>query len=637
MPFYSSSPSFPIEKSVVRIAGSPEPLKNYYGQVDSYAKQQINFLNLIFSVKCIEIKRNPKNEVKFEVGAFDVYELQLDELIEALIKETADRYYMTVEKVIEEAYQNPDQLMNKIRTQDAQDGNLLSSVAELAEKAGKADLLHQVRKLIDENRFSGSLSFNANKLLSEKPILEYSFCRAVYHKDLKLLDSTAIYSHISNDKEGAVKLFYDWIVIQTAIKIKLYKKYQIDDDLFDEIICPKLKDKNFSFEENIFSSNVTSIIEELIYGEEQYKLIDEDLREKLNIRDEDIPALVNYIKQSKVTIDADNAPYFLSIALNHIRNVNISYMQISETGKIDSNFSVDLFEDDYSILDFDPKNIECAAQLWYSMVYLDEAEISNAVDTIITKYLLTGKINIKSRETIRDIQLYALNRRFREINTGMEYERTQPDERRMYYMQVFNAGGGEANEGTAYNPDFPILWENLLTATAKFIEQAALNDYPGQNLPRTKIIQAVEALGSNLSTHCSGMVKAASPYISGELSFDVRKILLNEEIREQIAPGNNGFLKVLTNVLKELRGEAPNLHALGNRARYGYEIISNIAQYTPGYLDDDKNFNKMVGAIEGFIIANSQLENIGIPGLENIEGEEKAAAAIGNKSNEWNF
>jgi hypothetical protein len=308
-----------------------------------------------------------------------------------------------------------------------------------------------------------------------------------------------------------------------------------------------------------------------------------------------------------------------------------------------SDFSVQYYDDEKSTLVYNKESVLCAAQLYYVMTLGDELDIFNTVNIILSKHLPAGDVDITSKELLSDLQLYVFNDSFRDLKDGTLFNRTQPEERRMFYRQVFNAGDAETVEGMALNPDWNILWGTLMEKTVEYISKVERSENPEFFVSRQPIFQALEDIQYNLSTHCVGMAKVAAPVINKELDFVVQKILMNEEIRKQLAPnGNASFWKVIENVQRGQNGEVPNVAALRNKAVFGHKILSIVAEYTPDLLDNDVEFGKFISTVEAYIIANSQLEAAAEPGNtwrdKAPENSEKMVpSGNGASDDEWDF
>jgi hypothetical protein len=610
--------AFKIKRPALSVTG-------LFAQLDPYVKKEIDLLDANLSKKClardgekfwIELDISNAKKTLEEAGAYE-QKASLEEILKLDIDDLID--------ILESASTSNDKF----------------SFSDLIDQMGDTSLLYELEQKIDANK----TSYNAAKLLSETPIRAYLFCRAAY--SINLNTALAIFNYISKETdEGGIKLLYDYIIIKAAWDIKEDIKLDVSPDDCKKMVAPKLKDTNLNFTEDTFKSSVTSIMEELIYDKSKYKLIKEVKDAlKININDADVPALINYIKQSKFEINTSNARYFLSIALNDIKNTGMSFSPGQTTSITDVDFSVKFYEDEKGTLVFLRENVACAAQMYYVMTLGDELEIFNVINRITTYYLPSGLVDISSKEILKDLQSYVFNDSFKDQN-NVEYRRTHPEERKMFYRQLFSAGGGEIIDGMIVNNDFNTLWGKLFEEIAKYIEKVATSQNPTLYVSNQNICQAVEDLQYNLSTHCSGMIKVVSPIINKELDFVIERFLKNDELVKQLALSNSrSFWKVIERVLTDLRKEVPNVSALRSKAVLGYKLISTIADYTQGDFDDDKKLSDLISTGEAFIIANEELEkgkNIRTPNVQGISGTgnmNREEPPAGNKAaqSEWNF
>ena len=409
---------------------------------------------------------------------------------------------------------------------------------------------------------------------------------------------------------------------------------------YDNIIST-IKEANISFAKGIFYAKVKDVInEQLNYDEELSIINDPAIILKFGITEKDKPALLNFLKNSNITINKGNADFYIPIALSNLKNSNLSYSNLYSSTTNDLDFAVNYYGDASSTMQFIKENIVCAAQLYYVMTLGDELEIFNVINRIVTRYLPSGKVDIRSKETLQNLQLYVFSENFRDLKDGSLYKKTLPEERKMFYTQVFNVGNGQTLEGMAVNSDFNMLWEILMSEVVKYIDKIERSENPQLFVSRQNIFQAIEDLQYNLSAHCTGMAKVVAPVINKELDFVIEKFLKNEEIIQQLAFSNSGsFWKVIERVLQDMRSDIPNVTALRNKAVSGHKIITTIANYTPALLDNDTDFSAFISTVEAFIIANSQLENQRMP-MEDLEQITNGIPGMNGHSQEnddWNF
>lgn len=482
---------------------------------------------------------------------------------------------------------------------------------ETIDAKGDAGLFLKVQEMINDNVFP----FNTTRLLSNRGIAAYLFARAKYMFSLD--DKSSIYKNIVNDEDddGGIRVMYNHILKETAKGIIVADKMELGVDAAGKNITPdefvktlKFGTGTIFFTKGTFSQSVKKVIVNRLFNATNLDII-EALKAKLGIEDKDVSSLLTYMNNSNIPIDKNNAEYYLSHALAELRNNTVSFSGNSNTATDETDFAVQYYDDDKTTLDFNKDSVLCAAQMYYVMTLGDELDIFNTVNIIITKYLPSGQVDVSSKETLNDLQLYVFNESFKDLKDGTIYKRTEPEERRMFYRQVFNAGNSETVDGMALNGDFNTLWATLMEETVKYIAKVERSENPELFVSRQPIFQAAEDIHHNLAMHCTGMAKVAAPTINKELDFVVNRILMNEEIRKQLAPtGNSSFWRVIENVQRGANNEIPNVSALRNKAVFGHQILTTIANYTPALLDNESEFGKFISTIEAYIIANSQLE-----------------------------
>lgn len=528
-----------------------------------------------------------------------------------------------------------------------EDPNALS-FEEVIDNKGEAGLYYKVQEMISENSFP----LNVTRILSNRAVSAYLFARGKYMLDLD--DAASLYKYMTNDYDtgGGIKVVYDYIAREAAKDIIEKEKLELGINpatkkpfLPDEFVALLgLSKHNIPFAKGSFSSRIKNIITNRIFNFDKLTII-ENLKGKLKFDDADVPALLAYMKNSKVEIDGVNAEYYLAHAIAELKNNTVSFSSADTTAADASDFAVQYYDDDRTTLSFNKESVLCAAQMYYVMTLGDELDIFNTVNTIITKYLPSGQVDVTSKETLNDLQLYVFNESFKDLKDGAIYKRTEPEERKMFYRQVFNSGNSETVEGMALNGDFNQLWATLMEETVKYISKAERSENPDLFVSKQPIFQSIEDIQYNLSMHCTGMAKVAAPIINKELDFVVNRILMNEEIRKQLAPsGNSSFWRVIENVQRSSNNEIPNVAALRNKAVFGHQILTTVANYTPELLDNDAEFSRFISTVEAYIIANSQLEgNTEKKSMWGEEEEEKdgkyelAGNGVNGSKDDWDF
>lgn len=213
-------------------------------------------------------------------------------------------------------------------------------------------------------------------------------------------------------------------------------------------------------------------------------------------------------------------------------------------------------------------NIENAATLYAIMVVGDQMGVFRVADAVL-KYVTMGRVDMDSSPTATHLYNYM----------KLRDQRTTPEERAMFYKQVFNLGDGEVARGMTVNQNFGPLWETLLTEVIRYIRKYERVDNP--DLVSTRgIRQAIINLQHNLSRAASGMVKVYIPEMYAHLEHAIR-IIDAPEIKDQLGHGvARDLYNVVENVSMQEFNHYPNTSALRTIADSARKIILAIANYS---------------------------------------------------------
>jgi hypothetical protein len=274
-----------------------------------------------------------------------------------------------------------------------------------------------------------------------------------------------------------------------------------------------------------------------------------------------------------------------------------------------SDFDVDFLDEQASTVTIAINNIRCAAQMFYSMTLGDELNIFDVMNYFTHKFMIRGTIQISDKTLREDLQLYVFSNKFTNILNGKIVDRTRPTERYMFYKQVFNYGSGQITEDVIVNKEFNKLFKILIMEGAKYIQRAQESPNPESYVSRQPIMQAVEDLQYNLSTHCSGMANVITPIIYEELNFIIKRVLNHPEIVQQLVPAGGTWWKVVELLYEGMKQQRPKTTILYNKAKLGFEIFDSIAKYNPASFEDDKNFSDFISNVDAYIITQAQLQS----------------------------
>lgn len=477
-----------------------------------------------------------------------------------------------------------------------------------------------------------SLTFNTNVFLEKRAIKHFLFGYAFYN--IGLNDVNAIVKFMTDEKAGGgIQPLYTYIVETSIDKIIVDERIVVSPPILLDLKTAA-KEANISFIEGTFYAELKKLFDKFVFASNELAIINA-IAPYVNpkVASAETALLIDFIKQSKIKIDAANANFLLLPELQRIRSIGIQNFP-SGSSVSDTDFLVDYFHEDSAALEINRDNVLCAAQLYFVMTIGDEMDVFNVVHRIATKYLTTGAVDIRSRALLEDLQLYVFSERFRDLRTNKEHQRLQLAELRMFQSQVFGVDHRvKLGEGMVINEEFGTLWETLMYETAKYLHKVEKSENPQFFVSRQNIAQASEDILYNLSNHCTGMTKVMAPLANRELDFVMKRFLQNDEIIRQIAPRNsNSVWKVIERILQEWKGKSTNVVALRNKAVYGHMILQSIANYSTSMIDNDAEFSRFVNTIEAFIIANSQLEGQG-ERRELAYGEEEDYAEMTPSNN----
>jgi hypothetical protein len=501
---------------------------------------------------------------------------------------------------------------------------------------GLTALLYEVK----ENLKSQTLSFNAKTLLVDSPILNFLFLYGYNVQGFK--DAAAISRWMVDEGEGGgVHRVYAPLVEIAAISMVEKERIEVGNKTaLLGFVGNEIKSAAYSFIEGVFSKSLKKAINRFVYDKSSLGLIEEAAAALgVTLSTEDTDYLVNYINASNINIDEltqSNAEHFITYALMEYKSKSIGTITPTGGTKQLQDYSVNYYEERFDALAVNAENINAAAQLFYVMTLADELGLINAADLLITKYLAGGQVDVRSPETLKNLQRYAFSDEFIDVRTGAAYKRTEEEERRMFYRQVFNMGDGELTQNAIYNNEFDKVWNNLLTEVVQYITKLSTSENPTSYVSRQYVAQAVDDLRYNLSTYCTGMSKVISPIINMELDFIIQKFYKDEEIIRQLALHNSrSFWKVPERILQDQYGHSVNLSSMLNKARYGHSLISKLATFTESSIEDDAVFSDFVSTVEAFVIASSQVSEQTPTEQEGEYYSESPAQIPG--VDDWNF
>jgi hypothetical protein len=148
----------------------------------------------------------------------------------------------------------------------------------------------------------------------------------------------------------------------------------------------------------------------------------------------------------------------------------------------------------------------------------------------------------------------------------------------------------------------------LILESAKYLERAQISPNPDSYVSRQNVMQAVEDLQYNLSTHTTGMANVITPLIYAELNFVIRRIFMHDEVLRQVVPQGGTWWRVVETIYMAMKNMRPRSTVLYNKAKLGDSILRQIADYNPSTFENDGPFAAFISDVEAFITTQSILQ-----------------------------
>lgn len=484
----------------------------------------------------------------------------------------------------------------------------------LAEYIDKTAELSELRYAFDEllaERWP-SLTTNTKVVLDDAypAIRDYIVAYAYLFKDIEEINGLKNFA-LAGPKGAARLIEYAAVSAgRELIKKKGLAVEDYDDDISQIVddIRAALDEDRLSLSAVSYESDLLAIVDDNLFDGKYLKLLDKASTTLGPIPAELKPRLVEYIKASPVEVKDSNVAYFVSHWIAEINGSVPGPFERSTPEQSERDFDVEFIADDRSMIVVSKAAVKCAAQLYYSMVLGDELNVFGTVDFFTKRYLLRGGVEVTDHRLRDYLQEYVFHNRFTDVKTGDVLDRTRPSERQVFYRQVFNAAGPEISDSIA-NEDFPRHWKILMLESAEYLERAQESPNPDNYVSRQKVMQAVEDLQYNLSTHCTGMANVITPLVYAELNFVIRNIFMHPEVVKQVAPIGGTWWRVVERLQMEMKHSRPRATVFNNKARFGYEIIRAIADYNPATFERDAEFSAFISSVDAFITTQSILQS----------------------------
>lgn len=417
--------------------------------------------------------------------------------------------------------------------------------------------------------------------------------------------------------------------------VKKLKVAQIDVDASD--VCQAIVDADIGLQAGVFADDVDSTVREFVYFRSESDRIDKMAKKFGRLPADVRPRAIQFLRnasRSGLSISDDALTAYLVNQISVPTSGGDSDIVLgtkASAATAADTFDVELFEDGSEQMKVDVAAVKCAGQLFYAMTLGEEAQLFNAVNYFTHRYLVRGALRIEDSSLRSDLQEYVFSNRFTDPKTGRTVDRTRPAERAMFYSMVFGSGAPQQqSDAGMMNQDFHRLWKLLMLESAKYLERAQASFNPETYVPRQGVMQAVEDIQYNLSTHCTGMATVITPLIAAEVSFVVRKILMHREVIAQVAPSGGTWFRVLEALLDAMNGERARVSVLYNKAKLGAEILQTAADYSQSSFTKDAPFAQFIGTVDRFITTQSILQEALVSRLKqtpNAAGEPSSGSA----------
>jgi hypothetical protein len=459
------------------------------------------------------------------------------------------------------------------------------------------------------------LPFNSRAVLEgHQNIQDYLTVLAYYKFSIK--DAETLQNTICNNKYGA-KIFADYATVSAA-------RYLIDQEQLKvsgyndnaKEFSKSLMDGKILLSSLSFEKAIRDRIHELLFDRDEADIIQAAKTWK-TLPPDILPQLVAYLQQSAIRpqINKNNIDDFLPAMALDVLQSRAPTASSSPMVIPDRSYEVQFHDNsEDQTITFNKESVLFAAQLYHSMVMGEELDVFGAVHYLAHRRMnVFGGMRIKDRALRDNLQRYVFDNQYtdlgdRKLAPKSERFRTRPQERQMFQRQVFDEGHAEMADDMVVNTDFKRLWKVLMLESARYLDRAQASPNPDSFVSRQNVMQAVEDLQYNLSTHCTGMATVVSPAIDAELNFVLERILKHEEILQQIVPEGGNWKHAVDKLNKERRRPSSPAMTLFNKAVLGKGIIEMIADYVPADFEGNATFSLFIGKVDAFITTQSILQ-----------------------------
>lgn len=514
-----------------------------------------------------------------------------------------------------------------------------------------ADLKYDFAARVEQ----GLLGLDANAravLQGRSNIVDFLVARAYHIGGLR--DPKALYNYIVGNREG-VRAVVNYVAVSAARTLIAKQKLKVPNFHEDgSAFTLRVKAKAISLSDAGFDKAVKAIADDLMYNADANKLLE---KSKIgNIPDPIKPTLIQLIKGFQIPLTAENIDIFLpSLIAQAYEDESAETLDEAVDTEEDRGYQVQFRDAADPEIDINREAVHFAAQLFHAMVIGEELGVFDAFQYLLhSRMIVGGGMEVRDKRLRADLRLYTLSNQFRDLGRPgrPQEERTRPSERKMFARMVFAQGDGQLMEGMPENTEFRQLWEVLMLESAHYLERAQESFNPGSFVSKQNVMQAVEDLQYNISTHCVGWPQVMAPAIDAELNFVLARFIQNEKIAQQVLPAGGSWKRIIDklNAERPKKRPIPAAALLYAKATQGMQILEAVADYTPAEFEDDRAFSGFISLVDAYITTESKLQSRGRPAYrpavrdEDDETEEPGRltepgdeAAPAANDDEWDF
>lgn len=471
---------------------------------------------------------------------------------------------------------------------------------------------------------AGKLDNNTKAVLDYPAIRDYLI--AYGYLVMERQEINALKNFVFANGSGAKK-FVNYAVVSAARTVIEKERIDIDDANDDDSdVVSEIRAAGLSMSTAKFKPNLRALLNNFLFNSSESQIIDNAENAIGPIPKGIKPQLIKFIKSSPVPITAANANFYLPLFITQIQGITEGEPSDEiDFEQADRDFEVDFLEDDTNLIEVSRSAVRCASQLYYTMVLGEELDVFNIVNYFTHKYLIRGSMEVLDGRLREDLQRYVFSNTFTDLKTKRVEDRTRAGERQMFYRQVFNTGKVQITEDVIVNSEFTRLWRVLMLESANYIERSQSSFNSGA-ISKGKVMQAVEDLQYNLSTHCTGMANVIAPLIHAELDFVIRRIFMHPEVLKRLVPQGGTWWRVVEILYMGLKNTRPKSTVIYNKAKQGNKIIRAIAEYNPSNFEDDAEFNSFISEVDAFITTQSILQESLEDAIRRADREEEEEA-----------